>query len=176
MTKLFSIAVALVSIVLIAAAIMVINQGQDNRLENQVYLNVLSLVGTGSDFDSKIMVSRPAACLLDESILDLIPHDMRMDYLDKNKNSDAIIRLSALEGKYNVLTWDAAQEFRGKESVIIAARYPEKQPLYLSRVGFNTERTKAVLCVDYLRGHTLDIYELKDKQWLHVTALSQAVE
>ncbi|PVV05796.1 MAG: hypothetical protein B6D77_17890 [gamma proteobacterium symbiont of Ctena orbiculata] len=176
MIKYFSIAVALVSIVLIATAIVVIDQGHDNRLENQVYLNVLGLVGTGSDFDSKIIVSRPAACLLDESILDLMPDDMRMDYLDKNKNRDAIIRLSALEGKYNVLTWDTAQEFKGKESVIIAARYPEKQPLYLSRVGFNTEHTKAVLCVNYLRGHTLDMYELKDEKWLHVTALSQTVE
>jgi len=142
-----------------------------SREEALTYLAVFRPDPNITEFDNIVAVSSPTTCNSNEAIFDEIDNRVIQSFFDSNKQGASPIRLSALEGKVPILSWDDTINIH-EHKAINKFKPKAGSLLKLSRAGFNSEMNKALVCVDVVStgyGQGLYYYLVKtENQWVIV--------
>ena len=115
--------------------------------EGLVYLGVFKPKAELLEFEKIITLSRPSTCRSSKAHFKGLPITPVKKFIEANKDGASPIRISRLEGNVPIVSWEDTKGMHQKGTTF--AFHPEnKRLLYLSRVGFNNERTNAILCIE----------------------------
>ena len=115
--------------------------------EAQVYLGVFKPKPEIIEYENLIVISKPSTCEITEAKYKEISPKLIQALLKANKSSSNPIKLAELEGKVPLMSWEDTKKLN-KEGILHYFKPEDYTLLYLSRVGFNNERTEALVCIE----------------------------
>jgi hypothetical protein len=120
--------------------------------EISIYLSIFEAYPHIVDSNNILAVSYPHTCQLKDKNIEGLSKSTIKDFFSSNTNSSDPINLSKLTGKVSVVKWEENKSMHDK-GILFAFKPPEYGLLLLSRVGFNADKTEAVLCITNRKGH-----------------------
>lgn len=115
--------------------------------EGLVYLSLFQPNPYIKEFEKLIIFSKPSICKAGKAQFKDFPQDVFTEFNRLNAEDVAPIKLSALEGKVPIVSWEDTKALHKKG--IEDSFSPEGYRLMsLSRVGFNDSRDKAIVCIE----------------------------
>jgi len=133
------------------AALVVVSWNLPYRAENDVYMTVAKSLGDRDQLDKIAFLSLPTRCKLPDmkpSPSTLGTDAIKESFFDANGPRSNPVRLTSLEGIYNVVSWEDTKRISDTDGMALRFRPAPKRVIILSRVGFNPGRTEALLCVE----------------------------
>jgi hypothetical protein len=120
--------------------------------EEKIYWSIVNDVFPEKNYpDDFAFMSMATLCDSPEFIGNIVPSDVQDAFKEANGPSGKPIRLSYFEGIVPVVDWESTSEVHSinksrsvPETINIAA---------VSRIGFNKERNKALVCIENVRPH-----------------------
>lgn len=143
-------------------------QHKQRMEEGLVYLSLFKPNSYIKQYEHMVVLSRPSVCMGTEANFKKLSQETLSNFLKMNAEGRKPIRLSALEGKVPIVSWNDTQELYEKGNEY--SFKPEKKDLYLlSRVGFNKQKNKAIACLEIRKksfGEGLLLYfEKHNNEW-----------
>ena len=115
------------------------------REESAVYLGVFNPKPNIIDFKDFVVMSSPGTCQANKANLKDFPADIVKRFLSANNNAKPI-RLSGLEGKVPIVSWEYTQKLYSN-GLLKTFTLKSRKLFHLSRVGFDKTMTRALLCI-----------------------------
>jgi len=151
-----------------AIGILILDNKHD---ENLVAVSLINYFKSDAQLDGIVIYSMPTDCGIDDELSDqyhrLFSRDLIENFLLANNDSSSPLRLSSLEGKVNLMKWDDNLSIFKTGNIAFAFRKSSKHLVRLSRVGFNKEQNKAIICVEPKGSGSLFMFEKINEKWKH---------
>jgi len=119
--------------------------------EGLVYIGVFNPNPKIKEFKNIVALSNPTICRTKNAHYKGLPLQAIQDFQEANKIGASPIRLTILEGKVPIVRWKDTKRIHEK-GVVKLFRPPNYRLLHLSRVGFNSEMTRAIVCIELSEG------------------------
>ena len=115
--------------------------------EGLVYKSVFEPNPEFIQFENIVTLSKPSICRSTEVHYKDLPTELVNNFIKANEAGSKPIRLTALEGNVPIVSWEDTKRMH-EEETIFTFRPVNKRLLYLSRVGFNKQKTNAIVCIE----------------------------
>jgi len=115
--------------------------------ENSVYLSIFKPDPKMQTFPHVITASKPVTCNITTQSDHDIPDALISALLLANNDKAQPIKLSMLENIVPILNWADTKKLN-KMGVLTNFNPMDKALFYLSRAGFNQDRTQAIVCIE----------------------------
>lgn len=136
--------------------------------EGLVYISIFAPKPEIIEFKNVVALSKPGICSSSEAHYEGLPTETVNEFIKANKEGVSPIRLTALEGNVPIVSWEDTKKMHEEDNAS-AFRPENKKLVYLSRAGFNKQRTNAIVCIEisdqnYAQGILLYL-EKKGNDW-----------
>jgi hypothetical protein len=131
--------------------------------ENEVLLALVQSWGTPEALDGAVFLSYPNDCTVGPASKMKVSSELMSAFLEANSDGSPAIRLSGLEKKYNVISFEFAEKVRETEGAALAFVELGKRVAKLSRVGFYEEQ--ALVCVEAEGAGELYLLQRAQGEW-----------
>ncbi len=120
--------------------------------EGLVYISLFKPSPYIKEFEEIIVFSNPSVCgVTNKARYKDYPQDMLSNFIRLNAEGASPIKLSILEGKVPIVSWEDTKNIH-KKGIETFLNPKGLRVIRLSRVGFNKGRNKAIACVEYKGG------------------------
>ena len=115
--------------------------------EGLVYTSIFDTKPKIIKFKNIITLSKPSVCNSSQVHYKSLPTETVNEFIKANKEGTSPIRLTALEGNVPIVSWEDTKNMHNK-GITNTFKPMNKKLFYLSRVGFNKQRTSAIVCIE----------------------------
>lgn len=135
------------------AAVAWVAYGRYSQIKEEglVYLGLFRPNPGEIEFENVVALSTPTTCKTNQAHYTGLPPDVVRDFVEVNGKGAGPVRLSVLEGKVPIVSWEDTKRLHEKSAAEVF-QPPQHKLLRLSRVGFNSESTEAIACVEISKG------------------------
>jgi len=166
-------AIYLVILAIVISVVIFWSWSAHTNPEQDVYFAYFSQLKDKNMPDNSIILSRPSSCGATKAHGIDLPSDTFTNFLNANTDEIEPIRLLSLEGLIPIVGWGDTKKLNKSRSALTrgTAVFPPDGRIgfMISRVGFNKNKSQAIMCVEYsegLSGWALLLYfELEESNW-----------
>jgi len=159
--------------VVLTISVYAYNQHKHNSDEMDIYASIFNITNGLFELDEVITLSNPSICKSNNIHYSSLPTETVKNFLSANDNNSRPMRLSNLEGKVPIVSWEDQKKMHSEGSIELFMP-GDVTLLRLSRAGFNNNRTNAIVCIElynssYASG-TIIYLEKRGKKWKEITS------
>ncbi len=141
---LFLLIISLVTTVLVSISS---NRKTLEQEESQVYLSIFNPNPDIKTFPNVYTVSKPSTCNISTKRSHDIPPLLIKALLQANNQRAKPVKLTALKNIMSLLSWKETRALN-EDGILLDFNPQNKTLFYLSRAGFNKNRSEAIVCIE----------------------------
>ena len=134
--------------------------------EQDVIFSLIKHLTHDIDASSAAIYSYPSTCHTDESDTNKYNISLWENFHKVNRHENGPIQIFSLKGLANTIKWEDNLQIYNTEGVALRFRPTDKVLVKLSRVGFNKDKSEALICFEPTGLGTLFHLKIKNNEWV----------